>query len=181
MSQYHKYFNLSLTDRIRNGYLKLRFRGLSSGSYILWGSRLLRFPENIKIGSGSIVKNYCAICACNPNSIIRIGSGCTIGDYSYIYASGSIEIGNNVLIAPFAYLVDSDHGIKPNELIRDQSLTIKSIVIDDDVWLGARVVILGGVRISKGAVIAAGSVVKDDVGEYEIWGGVPAKKIGERK
>jgi len=54
------------------------------------------------------------------------------------------------------------------------------VVIEEDVWCGANVTILKGVHIGKGSVIAAGAVVIRDVGEYEIWGGVPAKKIKNR-
>jgi acetyltransferase-like isoleucine patch superfamily enzyme len=55
------------------------------------------------------------------------------------------------------------------------------VVLEDDVWLGAGVTVMPGVTIHTGAVIGAGSVVTKDVSAYEIWAGVPAKKIGERK
>jgi acetyltransferase-like isoleucine patch superfamily enzyme len=58
---------------------------------------------------------------------------------------------------------------------------LKPVVIEDDVWIGAHVFIRGGVRIGKGAVIAAGAVVVEDVMEYQIVGGVPAKVIGDRE
>ncbi|MEP1334551.1 MAG: DapH/DapD/GlmU-related protein [Lentilitoribacter sp.] len=54
------------------------------------------------------------------------------------------------------------------------------IVIEDDVWLGARVTVLPGISIAQGAIIAAGSVVTKPVPAYEIWGGVPARKLGQR-
>jgi len=54
------------------------------------------------------------------------------------------------------------------------------VVIEEDVWCGANVTILKGVHIGKGSVIAAGAVVIRDVGEYVIWGAVPAKKIKNR-
>lgn len=55
------------------------------------------------------------------------------------------------------------------------------VIIDDHVWIASRVTILPGVHIGRGAVIAAGAVVSKDVPELEIWGGVPAHKIGMRK
>ncbi|MGZ5020707.1 MAG: acyltransferase, partial [Chthoniobacterales bacterium] len=55
------------------------------------------------------------------------------------------------------------------------------IVVESDVWLGTNVIVLKGVRIDRGAIIAAGAVVTKSIPEYEIWGGVPAQKIGERK
>lgn len=181
MSQFHKYFRLCLKDRLRNYFLKAKYRAIHTSASVLWGSKLLRFPENISIGAGTIVKNNCSICACNQAARIRVGAGCTIGDYSYIYASGVIEIGDNCLIAPFAYLVDSDHQIKLGRLVRDQALVTKTIKIGNDVWLGARVTVLAGVEIGDGAIVAAGSVVRQNIGVNEIWAGVPARKVGERE
>ena len=54
------------------------------------------------------------------------------------------------------------------------------IVLEEDVWLGTNVIVLKGARIARGAIIAAGAVVTSDVATFEIWGGVPARKIGER-
>lgn len=181
MSQFHSHFRPSLKDRLRNFYLKAKHRTIHPSAMILWGSNLLRFPENIMIGAGTIIKNNCSICACNQAATIRIGAGCTIGDYSYIYASGVIEIGNNCLIAPFAYLVDSDHQTRLGKLVRDQALVTKTIKIGNDVWLGARVTVLAGVEIADGAIVAAGSIVRENIGANEIWAGVPARKVGERK
>jgi acetyltransferase-like isoleucine patch superfamily enzyme len=53
--------------------------------------------------------------------------------------------------------------------------------LEEDVWLGCHVVVLMGVKIGRGAVVAAGAIVNKNIPSYEIWGGVPAKKIGERK
>lgn len=180
LSQFHQHLRIGVVDRVRNILLKIRHPALHPTAYLLWGSKLLRFPDRISIGAETIVKNHCSLCACNKEANIRIGSGCTLGDYSYVYASGAIEIGDNCLIAPFAYLVDSDHQFAAGALIREQGLLKKTIKIGNDVWIGARVVVLGGSEISDGAVIAAGSVVKGRVGPNEIWGGVPAKKLGER-
>ena len=54
------------------------------------------------------------------------------------------------------------------------------IVLEEDVWLGVNVVVLKGVRIGRGAIVAAGAIVTKDVPSYEIWGGVPARRLGER-
>ena len=85
------------------------------------------------------------------------------------------------MIAPFCYLIDSNHQIKRSTLLNKQLIEAKDIIIKDDVWLGTGVKVLQGVKINQGAVIAAGSIVNKDVPEYEIHGGIPAKKIGERE
>lgn len=84
------------------------------------------------------------------------------------------------MIGPFVYIVDSDHGIRRGELMNRQPNQCKTILIGNDVWLGAHSVILKGVQIEDGAVIAAGSVVRENVPSNAIVGGVPAKILGVR-
>lgn len=140
----------------------------------------MRFPRNIHINDDVILKAGARICACNDAARISIGARTTIGYNSLIFASSSITIGDDCLIAPFAYLVDSNHGIKLNKLINQQENSSKPIVIGNDVWIANGVTILQGVNIGEGAVVAANSVVNCDIPAYEIWGGSPAKMIGVR-
>ncbi len=85
------------------------------------------------------------------------------------------------MLAPFVYIVDSDHGTKKETLMNIQDNITIPIYIEDDVWIASNVTILKGVTIGKGAIVAANSVVNKDVPAYTIYGGTPAKKIGERK
>jgi acetyltransferase-like isoleucine patch superfamily enzyme len=83
-------------------------------------------------------------------------------------------IGNNVAVGNYTLVMDTDfHAVgdhtKPGEC--------SPVVIEDDVWLGARVTVLKGVHIGRGAVVAAGAVVTRDVPPYTLVGGVPAKVI----
>jgi len=91
-----------------------------------------------------------------------------------------IEIGDDCLIAPFVYIVDSNHQIEKGININIQPNITDSIKIGNDVWIASNVTILKGVFIDNGAVIAANSVVNSNIPANEIWGGTPAKKIGER-
>ena len=120
----------------------------------------------------------------------------TIGDNFYIGKFSQIEcdavIGNNVIMANRVALVGRyDHNyqqigtpIRLSSQIRDPDYSWKglnqSVVIEDDVWIGYGAIILSGVRIGKGSIVASGSVVASDVESYSIFGGVPAKKIGNR-
>lgn len=140
----------------------------------------MRYPKNISLGANMVLKSGARICACNEKAVVSIGENTTFGYHSYLFASERIEIGNNCLIAPFVYLVDSDHTIARNQLINKQPNQTAAIKIGDDVWIGTGAKILKGVRIGTGAVIAAGALVKDDVEAYAIVGGIPAKKISER-
>ena len=124
------------------------------------------------------------------DSIIQTGAGgsVTIGTYSSLQPrcqlsayKAQIRIGSNVQIAPNCAFYPYDHSFLPGELIRKQPLQTKGgIVIEDDAWLGVGVIVLDGVRIGKGAVIAAGSVVKHDVPDDAIAAGIPARVIKMR-
>ncbi len=140
----------------------------------------MRYPKNISLGANMVLKSGARICACNERAVVSIGENTTFGYHSYLFASERIEIGSNCLIAPFVYLVDSDHTIARDQLINKQPNQTAAIEIGDDVWIGTGAKILKGVRIGTGAVIAAGALVKDDVEAYAIVGGIPAKKISER-
>ena len=104
---------------------------------------------------------------------IHIGDNCFFNTNVSITALSNINIGNNVKIANNVVIVDHDHDYK-NGL---QGYVCEKITIDDNVWIGANAVILKGVHIGTGAVVAAGSVVKDDIPEHSIVGGVPAAII----
>ncbi|HQW95773.1 MAG TPA: acyltransferase [Saprospiraceae bacterium] len=141
---------------------------------------LMRFPENIFIDDDVVLKEGLKICSCNKDAIIKIGKGTTLGYYSFIFASNRIEIGEDCLIASFVYIVDSNHQVSRSLKINEQPNETAPIKIGNDVWIASNVTILKAVIISDGAVIAANSVVNCDIPAYEIWGGSPAKKIGER-
>ena len=142
---------------------------------------IMRFPKNVFIGDNVIIKEGAKICACNETAKIHIGNNTTIGYHTFIFASDSISIGNDCLVAPFVYIVDSDHGIEKKSLINEQSNISMPIDIKSDVWLATGAKILKGVTIGQGGIVAAGSVLSTDVKPYQIFGGIPAKKISERK
>lgn len=179
-SQLRKHLKWTLTARLRNLSNRLKLGSLGKNVFIEKDVHLMRYKNNIFLADYLVLKSGARICPCNENATISIGNNTTIGYHTYIFASEKIEIGDNCLIAPFVYLVDSDHNIEKSNLINEQGNKTKSIKIGNDVWIGTGAKILKGVTISDGAVIAAGSLVKSDVGPYEIHGGIPAKKISER-
>jgi len=112
---------------------------------------------------------------------ISIGENSGIGDNCFLQDIGDIIIGEDVLMGPEVMIFTANHNMKKDELIRTQESLVEKVVIEDDVWIGARSIILPGVKLCKGAVIAAGAVVTRNVEPYTIVGGVPAKKIGVRE
>ena len=91
------------------------------------------------------------------------------------------KIGNYVMIGPKCSFLSVNHDFTDwKKPMIFQKLSIQPIIIEDDVWIGANVTVLGGIKIARGAVIAAGAVVTKDVPAYAVVGGVPAKLIKYR-
>lgn len=111
-----------------------------------------------------------------PNSI-TIGHDTIIGDHCFLDGRAPLTIGNHVGIASQVLIYNDEHDINSPEY----GNSFGPVTIGDYVFIGPRAIILPNVKIGKGAVIAAGAVVTKDIPEYEIWGGVPAKKISDRK
>lgn len=126
----------------------------------------------IKIGADSSVAMGCFITGEN----ITIGSNTVINRYTYLDGRAGIEIGDNVNISHYTLVQTLTHDPQNPDFI----CLIKPVVIESDSWIGARAIILPGVRIGRGAVVGAGSVVTKDVPSYSIVAGNPAKIIGPR-
>ncbi len=108
---------------------------------------------------------------------IKIGQDTIVGFRSFLDGREKITIGNHVDIASEVMIYNSEHDLSSP----DFSATSAPVVIKDYVFIGPRAIIMPGVTIGKGAVVAGGAVVTHDVPEFKIVGGVPAKIIGERK
>jgi len=112
---------------------------------------------------------------------IKVGDSFSINTGCVIDGRGGITIGNNVMIGPNTVIVSSFHQFEQvNKPMNSYDHIFSPVIIKDDVWIGANVFIKCGITINSHSVIAAGSVVTKDVGEYEIVGGVPAKFISKR-
>lgn len=128
----------------------------------------------IKIGRNSTI--HCRTRFYNPQNI-TIGDGTIIGDNCFLDGRDKLTIGNNVDIASSVMIYNSEHDIN----CEDFKPITAPVEIDDYVFIGPRAIILPGVKIGKGAVIAAGAVVTKNVADFQIVGGVPAHEIGERQ
>ncbi|MFH1868824.1 MAG: acyltransferase [Candidatus Omnitrophota bacterium] len=168
-------------NHLRYFYFKGLLKSCGKRVYFDRNVQFFRFLKNISIGNNVVIKEGAKICTANKDAKICIGANTTIGYHTFIFASESITIGEDCLIAPFVYIVDSDHGISKTGKINEQPNTTAPVRIGDDVWVASGAKILKGVTIGKGAVIAANAVVTGDVPEYTIIGGIPAKVIGERR
>jgi len=158
-------------------------------------ARIIRFPFDIRNKKWiTIGNNFTSGVSCrfetHPNKtkkitkLLIIGDDVEINDYVHINASEKVNIGNNVLIASKVYISDTNHG-NYSGINQDSPLTIpnkrllstKPVIIEDNVWIGEFVSIMPGVKIGKGSIIGANSVVSRSIPPNVIAVGCPAKPI----
>ncbi len=111
---------------------------------------------------------------------INLGSFVRINENTFF--QGNVNIGNHVMIAPNVSVYSKTHKYDDlnTPMVLSGETPTKTVVIEDDVWIGINTVILPGIRIGKGAIVGANSVVTKNVEPYSIVGGVPAKFIRKR-
>lgn len=169
-----KYFLVVLAETISTLIFKLpRFMILNGLK-----STYLRLMFGAKIGRRVIYY---------PDIWIFTGRNLVIGDDVdlargvLITTDGGVEIGDRTLIGYGTKILSKNHVIPPNHgQIFTSGHVSKKVLIGSDVWIGANALILPGVEIGNGSVVAAGSVVTKNVGNYEIVGGCPARHIKSR-
>ena len=182
--------------------------GSVKGNLFIGKNVAIRYPKNLHLGAQVIIEDGAEINCLASNemhlgdrvsigkyAIIRpsniyggpigeglvMGNNSNIGPYNYIGCSGKITIGDNVMLAPRVSIYAENHVFdNPNITIKAQGVSKKDVVIEDDCWIAANAVILAGVTIGKGSVVAAGSVVNEDVPAFSVVAGVPARVIKSR-
>jgi acetyltransferase-like isoleucine patch superfamily enzyme len=107
---------------------------------------------------------------------LKVGRNTIVGPGTLLDARGTITLGDNVNISSDTRVQTAKHEVQDPQF----TASFAPVTIEDRVWVGLSAVILGGVTIGEGAVVAAGSVVTRDVPPYTIAAGVPARVIGER-
>lgn len=180
-NQLRKHLKYRLVHRLRQVLYKQKLSSCGSSVWVDKNVEIQRFSKNVTLKDRVVIKEGTRICACNKNAKISIGENTTIGFHNFVFASEEITIGDNCLIAPFVYIVDSNHQAERGQLINQQANISEKITIGNDVWIASNVTILKGVTIGDGAIIAAHSLVNKDVLPYTIVGGAPAKFISNRE
>jgi acetyltransferase-like isoleucine patch superfamily enzyme len=144
--------------RWRTRALRSKFERFGRGSSVSFGTRILD-PGNIRVGSRSTI----------PNT-------------SVIDGRGGLTIGNDCLLGFENVILTSTHASDRVDLpMLDQGMYEAPVSIGDDVWTGCRVVILPGVRIGSHAIIGAGAVVTNDIPDWAVAAGVPARVLRDRR
>jgi acetyltransferase-like isoleucine patch superfamily enzyme len=168
----------------------------------------IRYPNYLVVGKNFIIEDFVEVMALSNQGIVcgdnvtigayatikpssyygrNIGEGLQIGDnsnigrYSYIGCSGKINIGKNVMMGPRVSLFAENHNFSRTDIpMKAQGVQRDQIDIEDDCWLASGSIILAGVTIGQGTIVAAGSVVTKDVPAYSVVAGSPAKVIKSR-
>jgi acetyltransferase-like isoleucine patch superfamily enzyme len=136
----------------------------------------IRLGTNCALDSGTVL-----LCSgvSKPDKLV-IGCGTYINRRVIFDAHESIVVGRNVMIGPNCFITDGNHGMDRGSPVKDQAMVPKPVKIEDEVWIGAGVIILPGVTIGRGAVVGAGSVVTKSVESYAVVAGCPARILKMR-
>jgi len=143
-------------------------------------SRASAPPGRLEVGAQSSFKEGCFVSA--KSCRLVMGRRVAVGIRTQIAAEAEdIVIGDDVRIAADVFISTGNHEFSSRDVpIIDQGLYFRPVQIEDDVWIGAKAIVLPGTRLGRGCVVAAGAVVTKDVEPYSIVGGVPARRIGTR-
>jgi len=125
-----------------------------------------------KIKYGSVLRSY--------DGNIDIGNRTSVGEYSILAGHGGLKIGHTVIIAGHCHISAANHIYHSNDAIRFQGETTKGISIDDGVWLGAKTVVLDGIKIGCQTVVGAGSIVTKTLPSDVVAVGSPCKVLKSR-
>lgn len=172
----------NLKERLR--LLSYKVLGAKFGANTKVGKIYLPIPEQVSVGNNCLLEDAVRLRVGGPwkKSYIEIGNNTFIGHSTQVNVGSAFKIGSDCMIAPLCVFTDANHGfVDLDRPMKEQPCSYNPITVMDDVWIGSGVVVLGGVTIGKGAVVAAGAVVNKNIPDYEIWGGIPAKKIKSRQ
>ena len=165
---------VSPAARIRHPFKLTLGRGVRIGrATIVASGRGVELGDRVEIGDGAVLDAQ--------TGRIAVGPGSAIGPFVVVYGEGTVCMGSDVAIAAHSTVVAADHGFDDLGVpIRRQPSRAAGIRIEDDVWIAANSVVLDGVTIGVGSVVAAGAVATRSVEPYTVVAGVPARLIRHR-
>jgi acetyltransferase-like isoleucine patch superfamily enzyme len=177
----------------------------AAGRNVTFGQNVtLRHPHKIRLGSNVVIDDNClldakgvdnrgidisdevfigrnSILSCK-NGNIAIAERANLGFNCEIFSAGEVRVGREVMLAAYVYLVGGEHlHDRPDLPVAQQGRTSRGIRVEDGVWIGTHAVVDDGVRIGVNAIIGAGAVVLEDVPDYHIAAGVPARPLRDRR
>jgi acetyltransferase-like isoleucine patch superfamily enzyme len=152
------------------------------GEGVVFEAGVLVFhPENVEIGSHVYVGHQTILKGYHKGRMV-IGDGTWIGPQCFFHAAGGLVIGCDVGIGPAVRILTSAHRLdEVDKPILHSAVELAAVVVEDGSDIGAGAILLPGIRVGRGAQVGAGAVVSQDVPEYAIVAGVPARPIRSRR
>jgi acetyltransferase-like isoleucine patch superfamily enzyme len=140
----------------------------------------ITFGNNVSILRNTIIE--CTGVIRNLGEGLTVGNNVGIAQNCFIQVRGKVIIGNDVMFGPGVSIFSEDHGFSDiNIPMIEQPEIRRGVIIEDNVWIGTRAVILDGVTVGHGSIIAAGCIVKSSVPPFSVVAGVPGKVIKSRE
>jgi maltose O-acetyltransferase len=163
----------------------LRLLGVRLGHHC-WVQHVVipRNPWDISLGDQVALDKYVVLLSSGARKgepRIVVGARTYVNRFTMIDASDHVAIGERCMIGPYCYITDHDHGFWAGAPVAGQPLVSRPVRLGNDVWLGAGCIILKGVEIGDGAIVAAGAVVTKTVAPQMRVAGIPARVIGTRQ
>ena len=188
-------------------FYRRRFKEVKGLLFVEKGVKI-KFGKKIRLGKNALLKECCSINALSYSGVV-VGDNFSLGENAviectgtlnavgdslvvgnnvginrdcYVAVRGRVKIGNDVIFGPGVKIFSENHNYSDlDKPIRLQGVTKLETSIGNDVWLGANAVVMPGVSIGDGCIVATGAVVTKDVMKYAIVGGIPAEVIKMRK
>lgn len=166
-------------DRARAAFWRLRGANIAAKARVGADCRIAR-PWCLSVGQRVQFEHDVFVKITEDAARLTMGDHVFIGCGTEFDVSKGVAIGSNVLIAPGCFITDHTHLHRTEASIASQGCESTPVAIGDDVWLGAHSIILAGVTIGQGAIVAANSVVTGNVDAMTIVAGSPARFVGAR-
>lgn len=143
--------------------LRIRILALTRGSHISFSAEVyIHQGGRIQIGKGVRVAKGCVISVL-PGAVLELKDGCIFGKGTFLYCASRIEVGRETRVAHYCSIIDHDYDISSAGSHFDKPKVSAPIVVGDNVWMGAYVLILKGVTIGDRSVIGAQTMVNKSV------------------
>ncbi|WP_187126156.1 acyltransferase [Ligilactobacillus agilis] len=141
----------------------------------------IHFGNNVTIGRFTSIRPTSYYGVGNLGYGLEIGDNSSIGPFGFVGCAGKISIGKNVMIGPRVSFFAENHNFKQKEVsIKEQGVSNKGIIIEDNCWIGSGVIILDGVTIGAGSVIGAGTLITKNIPKNSVVYDKRHKLLGER-
>jgi len=165
-----KWDNMNKPKKLLYRYIKIYIIKSNLRKILYW--RHIKFGKDVYLDGKLIIRG-------GKNRNIEIGDYSRLSEGVFLNARDKIIIGKYCRISSYVQLITA--GLDLTKPYTNRPHISKPIILEDGVWVCSGAIILPGVRMGEGSIIAAGSVVNKNVPPYELWGGVPARKIKNLK